>query len=242
MFTCPENDIHSIYLDDELPESFKAEYEAHIASCPKCKAKLEQMKKTHEAFQADSASITLDQAFLDQSFERLQSRMRYAKTVSASNENTSKKNVIKFPNLQKYLPVAAAAAVAFAISLPIKISGNKAVNEANVAMAQLQTIKRNTNFNLSPVQMVSERSSVAYPITLVSQNANSTSTYTLNAFNPGVETVTASVMQFGTRNRGQEFSELLADDFFMPEFTRAQENSTLQVYMPTYVDISALNK
>ena len=28
MFTCPEDDIHSIYLDNELPPNFVAEYEA----------------------------------------------------------------------------------------------------------------------------------------------------------------------------------------------------------------------
>ena len=48
MFTCPEDDIHSIYLDNELPPNFVAEYEAHVASCPKCKAKNEKFKKIHE--------------------------------------------------------------------------------------------------------------------------------------------------------------------------------------------------
>ena len=41
MSTCPENDIHSLYLDNELPLSYREEYEAHIKSCPKCAKKLE---------------------------------------------------------------------------------------------------------------------------------------------------------------------------------------------------------
>ena len=33
MSFCPSKDIHSVYLDNELPEVYKAEYEAHIAVC-----------------------------------------------------------------------------------------------------------------------------------------------------------------------------------------------------------------
>ena len=40
MFTCPTNEIHSLYLDNELPQNYVAEYEAHIVSCEKCKAAL----------------------------------------------------------------------------------------------------------------------------------------------------------------------------------------------------------
>ncbi len=49
MFHCPENDIHSIYLDGELPQNFVKDYEAHLASCPKCAAKLEKLKKIRAA-------------------------------------------------------------------------------------------------------------------------------------------------------------------------------------------------
>ena len=65
MSTCPENDIHSIYLDGELPEIYKAEYEAHLNNCIKCRTKLEQMKKIHEAFQYDSASNLWTKALND---------------------------------------------------------------------------------------------------------------------------------------------------------------------------------
>ena len=34
MFTCPEDDIHSIYADGELPKNYVAEYEAHVNSAP----------------------------------------------------------------------------------------------------------------------------------------------------------------------------------------------------------------
>ncbi|MBP5452686.1 MAG: zf-HC2 domain-containing protein, partial [Treponema sp.] len=44
MSTCPEKDIHSIYLDNELPAAYVADYEAHVESCPECKAQLEKLR------------------------------------------------------------------------------------------------------------------------------------------------------------------------------------------------------
>ena len=44
MSFCPSKDIHSVYLDGELPENYKAEYELHISHCEKCRKELEQLK------------------------------------------------------------------------------------------------------------------------------------------------------------------------------------------------------
>ena len=33
MSTCPEKDIHSIYVDGELPENYIKQYESHLSSC-----------------------------------------------------------------------------------------------------------------------------------------------------------------------------------------------------------------
>ena len=48
MSTCPTNEIHSLYLDNELPQAHKEQYEAHIASCEKCKASLEKLHAVRE--------------------------------------------------------------------------------------------------------------------------------------------------------------------------------------------------
>ena len=115
MFHCPENDIHSIYLDGELPKNFAKDYEAHLASCDKCRAKLEKLKAMHAAFAADSKAIDIDESFKAQSFERLQSRMRFSKVVKASEPN---KNIVRIAN---YVPLAAAAALMFALVLPVRM-------------------------------------------------------------------------------------------------------------------------
>lgn len=138
MFTCPEKDIHSIYLDGELPEHFAKEYEAHISSCAKCQAELKKLRFLHEIFAEDASSLDLDKAFLDQSFERLQGRMRFKKIVSASEP---KKHIVR---LQSFIPAAAAAAAVFAIMVPLKLrSPNNAQTSAEVlpVISKAQSIK-----------------------------------------------------------------------------------------------------
>lgn len=243
MSTCPENDIHSIYLDNELPENFIAEYEAHINSCPKCRAKLEAMRKTHDLFRNDSKSIELDADFMEKSFDRLTSRMRFTKVVSeASQEKT-----LMFP-VKKYLPAAAAAALVFAIMLPVNSKARQ--NTENAAVAQLKTIKRTTDFSFDQRNLAENCSMVNYPLELAAgyempvtfDGVNTNSTFTLNSFNPMLETQTAvPVAQFRSRGYNRRYRNLMADDFFAPTFAQPADSS-LKVYMPAYVDISALNK
>ena len=106
MSFCPTKDIHSVYLDNELPEAYKKEYEAHIESCEKCRKELEALKALHATFKADSDSITPDEHFMDESYNRLLLKMSYSK-------NTAKSSGRRFVRPAFYLPVAAAAAAAF---------------------------------------------------------------------------------------------------------------------------------
>ena len=57
MFTCPEDDIHSIYADGELPKNYVAEYEAHVNSCPKCSAKLKKFLALNSVFAEDKENF-----------------------------------------------------------------------------------------------------------------------------------------------------------------------------------------
>ena len=138
MFHCPENDIHSIYLDGELPINFVREYEAHIASCERCRAKLEKLKAIHGVFAADSKSLDVDAVFQAQSFERLQSRMRFSRVVKASEPN---KNIVRMKTL---VPLAAAAAAIFALFVPVRMNGAanyKGVDESVLAVSSIKAQK-----------------------------------------------------------------------------------------------------
>ena len=48
MYSCPTDDIHSVYIDNELPQNYVSDYENHLKVCPKCSAKVEQLKKNQK--------------------------------------------------------------------------------------------------------------------------------------------------------------------------------------------------
>ena len=116
MSTCPEKDIHSIYLDGELPASYKAKYEEHLKSCEKCRNQLEQLKKAQDLLKKDSSSINLSQKDLEDSYGRLLSRMSYAKA-------TSKTRTYR-PVSYRYMLAGAAAAAVVALILPIRVQNS----------------------------------------------------------------------------------------------------------------------
>ena len=119
MSFCLSKDIHSIYLDKELPENYKLEYEEHVKNCPECQKELNKLKLIHDALKSDSDSIKLDDDFLEKSYERLQIKMAYKNNVTKARR-TSNVNI-------KYglTAVAAAAAALFALVIPVTLNSNK---------------------------------------------------------------------------------------------------------------------
>lgn len=129
MSFCPTKDIHSIYLDNEMPENYKAEYEAHVKNCPSCQKELEKIRTLRELFETDAQTITPDNHYLDESYERLMIKMSYAKNTKKSDENKFKTGI------RYFVPTAAAAAAVFAIVLPLKsnLTKNTTVPVQNIA-------------------------------------------------------------------------------------------------------------
>lgn len=116
MSTCPDSSLISVYLDDELPEPYKARFEAHLASCSHCSGKLEEARKLRDLLRADADSDLLSDEEMEQSFERLQARMTYHHVTKKSD------NVFKFV-ARRIAPAVAAAAV-FAVILPLRLLRN----------------------------------------------------------------------------------------------------------------------
>ncbi len=151
MSFCPSKDIHSVYLDGELPENYKAEYELHLSHCEKCRKELEQLKALRSLFKADSDSLNLDQHFMDESFQRLQIKMAYRRNAVNSPEKSPFKII-------SYVASGVAAAAVLALVLPLGLKSNKASTGASAIVA-------------SPlIQSVNSVSGV--PITAVSTAAN----------------------------------------------------------------------
>ena len=150
MSFCPSKDIHSVYLDGELPENYKAEYELHISHCEKCRKELEQLKALHALFKSDSQSLNLDQHFMDESFQRLQVKMAYSRNVGRLPQKSPFKVV-------SYVASGIAAAAVLALVLPLGLKSKQASSGASAVVT-------------SPlIQSVSSVSAV--PITAVSTGA-----------------------------------------------------------------------
>ncbi len=150
MSFCPSKDIHSVYLDGELPENYKAEYELHISHCEKCRKELEQLKALRSLFKSDSESLNLDQHFMDESFQRLQVKMAYSRNVGRLPQKSPFKVV-------SYVASGIAAAAVLALVLPLGLKSKQASSGASAVVT-------------SPlIQSVSSVSAV--PITAVSTGA-----------------------------------------------------------------------
>ena len=152
MSTSLNKDLHSVYIDGEMPESFLSQYESIVQANPKEKARLEKMQRLHSLLQEDSELMTKkitspspenpDSSFIDASFERLQTKMRYAKNVSLANGFSSDKKSFVTPFVKYASSFAAAAAVFAVVFIPLH---NKSISEANeTAVAAISIMKQNT--------------------------------------------------------------------------------------------------
>lgn len=137
MSFCPNKDIHSLYLDNELPEIYKAEYEEHLKTCQKCQSELNKIRKIQELFHADSRKITPDKNYLNESYARLLTKMSFSKNTGRKSYSENKSI---FRNIG-YVACAAAAVAIFALVLPLR-TATKTQNSAAVASV---TPEINTN-------------------------------------------------------------------------------------------------
>ena len=132
MSGCPEKDLHSIYIDGEMPEKYAKEYEAHIALCEKCRKELEKARRVSMLFREDAISKKLDQQFLDHSFERLQTKLRYS-----ANTKDNSKNILPFP-VKWTVPLAAAAALFAVVITPLSFRQTPAAASEIKAIARTE--------------------------------------------------------------------------------------------------------
>ncbi|QTQ11259.1 hypothetical protein HRI96_03030 [Treponema parvum] len=249
MFTCPEKDIHSIYLDNELPPAYVKEYMEHIQSCEKCRKVFERMKNLRDLFQKDSASLYLDETLKRQSYEKLKSRLAFHKTVSYAD----KKSIFKFAPVKPMLTAAAAAAV-LAVTIPLRtqknasfhseseltplvsqanpspISENNIVISGNISREALASLFQNKNPGLENTAQVS----VASMQDLLPSPAGAASI--------PVSAAPSSFVQYDIASNApqkqvQKMSKALAAvDIFKPEF-EGQDTIRISITIPSAINI-----
>ena len=57
---CPDQQIISLYLDDELPSPWKEKFEAHLASCGNCQNHLDQYRGIRNIMREDRAGVSAE--------------------------------------------------------------------------------------------------------------------------------------------------------------------------------------
>lgn len=170
MSICPSKDLFSDYLDDELPPVYKKELEEHLAQCPSCQKYLDSLKGLSLAFKAPALSYAKDQQFLDQSFERLQTKMKYSK-------NTGKVIRGQWPVSKVIGAVAAAAVFALVLPMGIKMSSKvPAIEESAFSMASAfdpigKTVMGQAVSSMSPNKAVKLSGNVSPDLTSVFNQA-----------------------------------------------------------------------
>lgn len=111
MSICPEMELHSAYIDGEIASPWNDEIKTHIESCKDCSAHVNSLCAVKSIMKNDADSMSLTNAQMEESFERLQSRLRYVNTAS-------KVNVVRGDFSRKVLPYAVAAVFLAAVILP----------------------------------------------------------------------------------------------------------------------------
>lgn len=264
MSTSLNKDLHSVYIDGEMPESFVSQYESIVNSDEKEKNRLERMQVLHSLLQEDSKSKTVSDDFVNASFERLQTKMRYAKNTGYANSASSSSFVRPFA---KYVASFAAAAAVFAVIF-VPVHTNSLRNAKETAVAAIKIMKQNsiepiaqkdvivngdidlatTNKVLaksSPVSNSQAKSNISADL-----SANIPATSTMSSASPSIpqyeqKTIAASsLVSGGRRNRGRAIErqlreQLTAADPFIPDFSSGPIQITISI--PNFREINSTN-
>jgi hypothetical protein len=217
MSSCPTKDIHSIYLDNELPAVYVKEYEDHISHCPKCAAELKKLRAVHIMLKTDAVSMTPDSHYVQQSYVRLISRMSYSKVTQ---------HVYQFhAEWFKYIIPAAAAAVVLAVILPIRFAREE-TKTSQTAMAVPLTRRKPVSIAKQNLVINGNITHSSIGMALVSNNPSSTAeTSTVSYGN-------ASHFDPFTQNVSTDFDPSFTDvDMFFPDFDD-QRTVSIKVSVP----------
>ena len=211
MSTCPTKEIHSLYLDNELPQNHKEQYEAHIAACDKCRAELEKLRAVRSVFQNDADAISPDKAFMDASYERLMLKMKYSRN-SGRTRYSAKFNIRSW----KIIVPAAAAVAILALAIPLKLASGRAGVKTMSATSSI--------YSQVPSQVTEHLSSVAFD----SENAFD------NAFGLNQDSLVTNVSNKPTAAA----SKLIKDvEVFRPNFDGEQKTISIRITIPGNDDV-----
>lgn len=197
MSTCPELDLISVYLDEELPRQYEQKLEKHIETCAECQAVYKTFKDSSNILQQDARNIVFSDKQLDESFLRLKTKMNYHAVTQSNNFGFSR--ILKWA-----MPVVTATAVLLAVVLPIR-----AVKQNSVPVYAQQfysPVKATAISNIQNIPSLLHEAGVAKEASLYTRTPVSTieeklTTATIDIFRPELsETIRISINLNGFAN------------------------------------------
>lgn len=204
-----DKDLVSVYIDGEMPDEFKSEFESHLSSCQNCSALYKKLLSQKALFSANKISFATDSVYLDQSFQRLQTRLSYSKNTGR-HEN---KNVIT--GVRWVSSIAAAAAVLIFAVIPVSknllSSGNgEPVSSEVVAV----TRKKFTPPAKNEIKADGNLATTASGTFVASTDNPDGTSPAAPQENPNQKVISAVIASYGNT-----FSEMSSIDIFRPEFS-----------------------
>jgi len=141
---CPDQQILSIYMDEELPSPWKEKFEKHLTECSACKKKLESYRQFRELLKINSKEKQLiapnqpEQELIEEAKDRVWQELSSRKPIKFNTRLLQRR--LSIP-----LPAAAAAAVLIIFMTMIWFNGRS----NNSGLANQQTGYDNTGFFLA---------------------------------------------------------------------------------------------
>lgn len=216
---CSEKDLISVYIDGELPEIYKEKLEKHLEECSECKKTYEAFTKSHNLLSKNAQSFAADEAYLDESFKRLQTKLSFAKV-------TGRKNVVAFdPNFGKTvgkwaISAAAAAAVFALVFTPVYRNITKPGNSEITAIALSSEIQPLNEQNVKIEETIANANIAPLVESSVAKSEEndeiSNFLYDDQYINQNQKVVNAAVASYGN-----SISSMSSIDMFRPEFERS---------------------
>ncbi|MCL2214896.1 MAG: zf-HC2 domain-containing protein [Treponema sp.] len=140
---CPDQQLFSIHVDNEMPSPWKEKLENHLTECPVCREKYESFRQLRDLFGKDTEQLS-EQRLI----ETAKSRVWQKLTAKRRRPNAG----LWHRRISIPLPAAAAAAIILTFMAGMWIRGSQLQVNDNSAMASQQIVP----FDLSGFSLASE--------------------------------------------------------------------------------------
>jgi hypothetical protein len=142
---CPDPQLLSVYLDEELPSPWKEKMEIHLTECSACREKLNSFRQLFEK----SEEQEIIEAAKERVWQNLQSRRRFQPREGKINRAGIWQKRFSIP-----VPAAAAAAIVIMLMAALWFRGEPMGVQPNIGIAQQQADLPESGFFITPEDVI----------------------------------------------------------------------------------------